>query len=181
MQIIETGDTSQMLRDLYRKWPDIKRHLKTLGCSATDAEDIFQEALLIFMRKLEDPAFELTVQPFFYVKNTCKFLWYNLSRKESKHRKVELSDNFAEFEGEWFQKEMKLRSIESALSRIGKQCQELLKRFYGLGESMSDIARKLGLRNDKVAKVQKYRCITKVKDLIRESETNKTEDTWTQL
>ncbi|OFZ56394.1 MAG: hypothetical protein A3D92_04505 [Bacteroidetes bacterium RIFCSPHIGHO2_02_FULL_44_7] len=159
---------TRLLRQLYAKWPDVRRYLKTLGCAAQDAEDIFQEALLVFVRKLEDPNFELTVEPFFYVKNTCKFLWYNQARKEAKYRTVELEEQFEEVNDDWMQKEMKLKSIEGALSKIGKQCQELLQRFYGLGESMSDIAQKLGLRNDKVAKAQKYRCITKVKEILQE-------------
>ena len=162
----------QTLKALYKKWPDVKRYMRSVGCKSTDAEDIFQEALLIFTRKLKEPEFELTVEPFHYVKNTCKFLWYNQSRKEGKIQKTEYNENFAEYENDWFQKEMKLRSIENAISKIGKQCQDLLKFFYGLGWNMVEIAKKLGLRNDKVAKAQKYRCINKVKDQIRSVQNN---------
>ena len=165
-------DINKELKALYRKWPDVKRFMRSVGCKSTDAEDIFQEALLIYTRKLNDPTFDLTVEPFHYVKNTCKFLWYNQTRKEGKIQKTEFNENFAQDEDEWFQKEMKLRSIEDALSKIGKQCQDLLKFFYGLGWSMVDNAKKLGMRNDKVAKAQKYRCINKVKEQIRSNQTN---------
>lgn len=94
-------------------------------------------------------------------------MWYNQSRKEGKNRQTELHENFSEEENdEWILNELKLRSIEKAMSQIGKQCQQLLQMFYGLGLSMSDIAKKIGLRNDKVAKVQKFRCITKVKEIV---------------
>ncbi len=162
-----SAEIDSILKGLYKKWPDIKRYLKSIGCASNDAEDIFQESLLIFNRKLNDPDFELTVDPFHYVKNTCKFLWYNLSRKENKNPKVQVTENLQEFETEWFEKELKLQQIEKAISQIGKQCQQILKMFYGLGHSMVEIAKTLGLRNDKVAKVQKYRCITKVKDIVR--------------
>lgn len=165
-------DINKELTALYKKWPDVKRFMKSIRCKATDAEDIFQEALLIYSRKLNDPQFELTVEPFHYVKNTCKFLWYNQARKEGKLQKTEFNENHAQIEDDWFQKEMKLRSIEDALSKIGKQCQDLLKFFYGLGWNMVDIAKKLGFRNDKVAKAQKYRCINKVKDQIRSEQIN---------
>ena len=85
-----------------------------------------------------------------------------------------MHENFQEYEDDWFQKEMKLRTIEDALLKIGKQCQELLQLFYGAGMSMVDIAKKLGLRNDKVVKSQKYRCINKVKDVIRSQEPHQT-------
>ncbi|MFT6500794.1 MAG: RNA polymerase sigma factor (sigma-70 family) [Crocinitomicaceae bacterium] len=166
-------DVNKELRTLYKKWPDVKRFLKSKGCNSTDAEDIFQEALLIFTRKMEEPDFELTVDSFHYVKNTCKFIWYNQSRKEGKHRHSELHDNFTEEEDdEWLQKELKLKSIEDALSQIGKQCQQILQMFYGLGLNMVDIAKKVGLRNDKVAKAQKYRCINKVKEIVLNDSNN---------
>lgn len=65
------------LRQLYKKWPEFKKYLKMLGCSAQTAEDIFQESLLIYIRKKETPEFVLTVDPFYYVRNTGKLLWYN--------------------------------------------------------------------------------------------------------
>ncbi|MCH2224820.1 MAG: sigma-70 family RNA polymerase sigma factor [Crocinitomicaceae bacterium] len=162
-------NSAEQLKALYKKWPDVKRYLKTYGCSSTDAEDLFQEALLIYIRKIEDPTFELTVAPFHYVKNTCKYLWYNQARKEGKKQKTEIHENIADIEDDdWFQKEMKLQRIEHAISKIGKQCQEILKLFYGKSWSMSEIAKKVGLRNDKVVKAQKYRCINKVKDQVNE-------------
>lgn len=164
---IKDSELNDTLKSLYKKMPDIKRFLKSIGCKSTDAEDIFQEALLIFSRKINTPDFVLNVEPFHYVKNTCKFLWYNQSRKEGKNPSVELTEHITEEENDWFQKELKLKNIEVALSKIGTQCQELLKLFYGFGWNMVDIAKKLGMRNDKVAKAQKYRCIGKVKDLIR--------------
>lgn len=156
--------TEDEIRSLYKKWPDVKRFMKTIGCNSQDAEDIFQEALLIYIRKKELPDFVLTVEPFHYVKNTCKFIWYNQSRKQAKNRTIESDNDIVDMDDDWFQKEMMLQQIEKAISTIGKKCQELLQLFYGLGWSMVDIAKKIGLRNDKVAKAQKYRCINKVKE-----------------
>ncbi|XOV67849.1 MAG: RNA polymerase sigma factor [Fluviicola sp.] len=160
----------QTLKELYRKLPDIKRFLASKGCPTSDAEDVFQEALLIFSRKLDEPDFELTVEPFHYVKNTCKFIWYNASRKNAKMRTEEISELTDFEEDEWMEKELKLRRIETAITKIGQKCQQLLKLFYGGGVTMSEIAKKLGMRNDKVAKAQKYRCIHKVKEVLENTD-----------
>ena len=81
-------------------------------------------------------------------------------------RTEEISDAPEFDDKEWMEKELKLRRIETANTKIGQKCQQLLKMFYGGGFSMSEIAKKLGMRNDKVAKAQKYRCIHKVKEVI---------------
>ena len=151
---------------LYKRWPEVKRFLKSKGCSTVDAEDIFQEALLIYTRKLNEPEFELTTAPFNYVMNTCKFIWYNQSRKENKHRYTELHENISKEEEDWILKELKLSQIEKAISQIGEKCQKLLQLLYGHGLKMSEIAVKIGLRSGNVVKVQKYRCIQKVKDIV---------------
>lgn len=155
----------QELKQLYKKWPETKRFLKKYGCNSTDAEDIFQEALVIFCRKKEQVDFVLTVDAFVYVRNTCKLLWYNQSRKNKKAPAGELEKDVLQQDDEWFQKEMKIQLVESAILQLGKQCRELLELFYGLGWNMVDIAKRIGLRNDKVAKAQKYRCLQKAKEI----------------
>jgi len=165
---LSTTDLNKHLKELYKKWPEIRRFLKTLGCDAVAAEDIFQEALLIYSRRIQSPDFVLTVEPVYYVRNTCKLLWYNQARKEQKYGEVALEKDVAAVDDEWFAKEMKLRRVEQAMEQLGEQCRELLQLFYGLGWSMVDIAKKIGLRNDKVAKAQKYRCLQKTKELVEQ-------------
>lgn len=159
------------LKALYKKWPEIKRFLLNLGCTKSDAEDVFQEALVIYIRKCEQSDFVLTVEPFFYVRNTCKLIWYNQSRKQGKQQTYSLEADVAQLDDDWFKKETQIRTIEQALTQLGKQCQELLQLFYGLGWNMVDIAAKIGLRNDKVAKAQKYRCLQKAKELVQSEAT----------
>lgn len=156
----------QDIQKLYKKWPEIKRFIKSIGCNAVEAEDIFQESLVIFIRKKEDPNFVLTVEPFYYVKNTCKLLWYNQARKNQKEHTIEITSEITSIDDEWFEKEMKIAKIENAIENIGKQCKEILQLFYGRGMNMIEIAKKVGLRNDKVVKAQKYRCLQKAKDLV---------------
>lgn len=152
------------LKELYKKWPEVRRFLGSLGCKKENAEDIFQEALVIFIRKKEDSNFVLTVDPHFYVRNTCKLLWYNQARKEGKHPNFELEKDIAQLEDDWFQKEMKLSIVEKAIQQLGTQCRQLLELFYGAGIAMTEIAKKVGLRNEHVAKAQKYRCLQKAKE-----------------
>jgi RNA polymerase sigma factor (sigma-70 family) len=155
------------LKNLYRKWPIVRRELRILGCQGSVAEDIFQEALLILCRKIEDPNFVLDVEAIHFVKSTCKYLWFNQARKAQKQQTVELNQEVAQIDEDWLEKEEKLTSIEEAILKLGKQCQQILTLFYSKSLSMEKIAQRVGLRNEKVAKAQKYRCIQKVKELIQ--------------
>ncbi|MDF3028050.1 MAG: polymerase sigma factor, sigma-70 family [Fluviicola sp.] len=155
---------------LYKHFPEVKRLLRTFGCDGVTAEDLFQEALIIYLRKKNDPDFDFQLAPIHFIKQTCKLLWYNSARKEQKHGATDLKLDVEEVPDSWMEKELQYKQLETALTKIGKQCKELLHLFYGLGWNMVDIANKLGMRNDKVAKAQKYRCIQKAKDLVQEAQ-----------
>lgn len=94
-------------------------------------------------------------------------MWYNQSRKEGKNHAVPLEEIQDLEQEDYTQKEMKFLRVEKAIEQIGAKCRELLQLFYGVGMNMSDIADKLGFRNDKVAKAQKYRCLNDLKDAVR--------------
>lgn len=163
-------EVKKELNVLYKHLPEVKRLLRSFGCDALTAEDIFQESLIIYLRKKNDPGFDFQLAPIHFIKQTCKLLWYNAARKEQKHGAVGLDFEPEETPDAWMEKELQYKQLESALAKIGRQCKELLHLFYGLGWNMVDIAKKLDFRNDKVAKAQKYRCIQKAKDLVQEAQ-----------
>lgn len=160
----------QVVKQLYRHWPIVRRALKEKGCTVRDAEDIFQEALLIFCRKMEDASFKLEVEPIFFVRQTCIFLWYNQARKEQKTPMFELTSDVPQLDEDWMEKEERISKIEHVIEKLGEQCRSILTLFYGKKWSMEEIAKKVGLRNEKVVKAQKYRCIQKVKDQLQKTE-----------
>lgn len=153
------------LAEAYRKFPVVRKYLWELGCDKLTAEDLFQEACLIYVRKRQDQTFQLTSDPILYIRNTCKLLWFNQTRKDKKIQSDELvSLEISVEDVDFLEKEEKLVHVEKAISQIGKKCQELLEMFYGFGKSMTEIAKKLDFRNEKVAKAQKYKCLQKAKD-----------------
>ena len=77
---------------------------------------------------------------------------------------------------EWFQHEMKLSIVEKAIQQLGEQCRQILQLFYGAGTAMAEIAVKVGLRNEKVVKAQKYRCLQKAKENARALEVKTVEN-----
>jgi len=73
------------LASFYRQHlPYIKNHILKKGGSKEDAEDIFQDALLVMYLKLKsnDTLISTTIGAYFY--GVCKNLWLNRLRKERK-------------------------------------------------------------------------------------------------
>ncbi len=150
---------------LYKEWPKIRSFMKLHSCDEGTAEDLFQEALLVYLRKRRE-GLELDVDAFFYVKKTCYFLWMNQAKKKKNYRETELAFDISSEEETFLEKEEKISEIEKSIAFIGEKCQQLLNFFYVDKLSMQQIAEKLNLDNEKATKAQKYRCIQKLKEKV---------------
>ena len=169
-RIAWSSEINKIIEEIYRERKEIRTYLLALSCPRENLDDIIQESILILSRKLDSGEYNQDIPPIAYVKKTARFIWYNESRKQSKITQAE-SDFEHDRDHDFLEKELKLRSIESAIEQIGKKCQQLLRMFYGLGMDMVSIAKKLDFRSNKVAKAQKYRCMNKVKDLVHNQPT----------
>jgi len=144
--------------------------LKNSG-SREDAEDIYQEALIILIRKVQSADFVLTSSLNTYLYSICRFLWSERLRKKNKNIEVELekvepalSENELELLSK---KETENTLAEKAFQQLGEKCKQLLLLFYFKKQAMKDIALKLKFSSEKVAKNQKYRCIEKAKENLQ--------------
>jgi len=79
----------------------------------------------------------------------------------SKEELVEIED----FEKEENQKDVKMKQLISNLSKLGKQCQEILKLFWFENLRHDEIASRMNLSNAKTSKATKSRCQNKLKEL----------------
>lgn len=152
------------LKQLYKYFPVVKKWLKAHGCNATDAQDIYQEALLVFCNKCQDESFKLTASFDTYILSVSKYIYFNQKRKERRTEELDQIEIEASNDvEEMLEKEERLDYCFKALSKISKQCKEMLELFYLHKTSMVDLAKKFGFANEKVAKSQKYRCLSYAK------------------
>src|SRR6202012_290891 len=83
VQMIRIGRNDVALNSLYRNFPMIRRIIRSRGGNIKDAEDIFQEALLILLKKVAQPEFHLTAKLSPYLYSVCNYLWNDhLKRKK---------------------------------------------------------------------------------------------------
>ncbi|MBR9859829.1 sigma-70 family RNA polymerase sigma factor [bacterium] len=157
------------LKKLYKYFPVVKKWLISRGCDKELARDIFQETLIVFCEKCRDEDFVMTSSVDTYLFSVSKFLYYNHARKAQREQAQDLNDleiAASNDVDEWKEYESKLNIAERAFRELGEKCKQLLEMFYLHKKSMKEIASKLELRNEKVAKAQKYRCIKNVKEQV---------------
>lgn len=168
IELLKVGKQDKAFLKLYKNYPQVEKLILSKGGSKEDAKDVFQEALIIFYEKVRGTDFKLTSSIGTYLYSVCRFIWKNATNKRNKTVSISIeftSDEEAEFQ-EAIEREEKFMQIESVLSQIGEKCLKLLKLFYYDGLKMKEIATKVGLKSEKVAKNQKYKCLERAKSKI---------------
>lgn len=128
-----------------------------------EAQDIYQDALIVFWQKVMDKDFTLTAKISTYLYSICQNLW--LKELERKKKWV-----YEEKDGEtWedYELDEKSRIIHECINALGSSCKQVLSLYYFDGMSMDEIADKLGFASSDTAKTKKYKCKKKLDELVR--------------
>ena len=139
---------------------------------AEDAEDIFQEAMIVLVNNLRKPGFVLKAKISTYLYSVIRQMW--LYKLRSKKTKVELTDSHSHVvdlgEEEISAKkafEEKHHLIKKMLQDLSEECRKLIVDYYYKNIKLKDIGKTMGY-TDAFVKVKKNRCmngfITKIKD-----------------
>jgi len=166
--LIKNGKHSQALEKLYKIYPAVQKYALECACSITDAEDMFQDGLVIFIEKTERQDFKLTASISTYLfgicKNLCREKQRNFSRKTMKENELEHDELSTDID-ELLEEERKYKALDKILIESGKKCMDLLKMFYVSNLSLKVIASSLGFKSETSAKTQKYKCLEKARNL----------------
>ncbi|MBU2926882.1 RNA polymerase sigma factor [Winogradskyella psychrotolerans] len=166
MLLFKNGQRDKAFKELYKLYPRIEKLILSKGGTKTDANDVFQEALIILNRNLEKLDFKLTSSFYTYLYSVSRFVWKDTQKQFSKQElhnlqgeEVSILDAVLE--------EQKYQSAERAFRELGERCQRLLQRFYLKKMSFKAIAVAMQFKSEKAAKNQKYKCLQKAKDIYR--------------
>lgn len=164
MALFKSGDREKAFKALYKLYPRIEKLIVSKGGSKEDANDVFQESLIILHRNLHKSDFQLTSSFYTYLYAVSRFVWKDQQKQFSKQE----LNNFNQQEAAVFDtviEEQKYRRAEQAFRELGERCQQLLQRFYIKKMSFKEIAILMQFKSEKIAKNQKYKCLKKAKDI----------------
>lgn len=160
---IRRNDTI-VLQFIYKNfYSKINFFIKKNSGDDDDANDIFQEAIIIIFRKLK--ANELVLDCTFetYLYSVCRFLWL----KQLDKRKVEkekIKDNHEyhdDIYDDGLEKVVDLneryRLYQKHFTNLGKDCQKVLQLYFDK-VPLNNIAQIMGFKSEKYAKKRKFKC-----------------------
>jgi RNA polymerase sigma factor (sigma-70 family) len=155
---------------LYKEvFPKVARYIGGKGGTLAEAKDVFQDALIIYYEKISIENVTFKRGEYAFIFGTAKNMWIDRYRQKIKELPFEqtLTDVVEEDE----QKIVNSR-ILLFLEKSGRKCMDLLQSFYYQKLPMTAIAERFGFSGIRSATVQKYKCIEKVRDIIKEKSLN---------
>jgi RNA polymerase sigma factor (sigma-70 family) len=147
-------------------YPSIEAHITQNFGSTEDAEDIFQEAIIVLLQKVRQGNFVLTSSLKTYLFAIARNLWLTRLR-DNKSIPVDNFDVYQQ-ETETYPFELqpeptKEEKVTSWLTKITENCQRILKAIFFYKEPMGSLMQKMGWKNKHTAANQQYKCIQQVK------------------
>jgi len=157
--------TTEQLTAIYRRgFPQVARYVARHGGTFEEAKDIFQDALIILYEKTETPV-NLKGEQMAYLMGTARHLWFRKHKQNNRETSLDILLETTDEDTEPTYAESKLLGY---LQRAGKKCIDLLKAVYYDRMPMTDIAEKFDYSSPHSATVQKYKCLEKVRDAVKQ-------------
>jgi RNA polymerase sigma factor (sigma-70 family) len=142
-------------------------YISVSGGGLRDAEDVYQDTLILFDRQIREGNFQGASSWETYFIGIAKWRWVSLKRKYA--HDIELKPEYYDepiesVEARAIENE-KREIIDEILSKIGERCKTMLM-LYKLSYSMEEIAEKMGLSSPELAKKNAYECRKKFKEFV---------------
>lgn len=170
IELIKQEKTDRAIKKVYSYFPVVKKFVLHNSGSKEEAEDVFQDALIIFIKKVKEDNFVLTSAINTYLFSVCRFIWMEELRRKHKQMNESSAMAFEYYQNQELEDDIKADSMQKlaqqAVQSIGEKCQQILIMFYYKKISMKNIATALNFASEKVAKNQKYRCMEKAKSFL---------------
>lgn len=162
------------LRELYKThYPMVVHLVCSNSGTEQEAKDIYQEAIIAFYERVQQPAFTLTCKIKTYLYAVSRRLWLKkLAEKKRFNGSIDEAETFLGIDEELkeiAEKENRFKRMSAALASLGEPCRGLIEDFYIHDLSMEEISVKFDYTNADNAKNQKYKCLQRLKKLFFEN------------
>ena len=162
------ADRAQALARLYRQgYPPVRRYVGRRGGSEQDAQDVFQDAVVILYEQATGGTLVLTASPSTYLLSISRNLWRQELRRRARlpHQALPTAVDLAAEEPEALAEPA--FAVLDYVEQLGEKCKSLLLSFYYFQQPLAQIAETRGYRSVRSATVQKFKCLERLRNSVR--------------
>ena len=149
----------------HRLFIHVARYIGNHGGTLAHAEDLYHDALILYYDALAKPGFILQTTEEAYIMGIVKNRWSHVVRGEHHNEDLCALDSTADIGSA----DVDRKKLHAIILTAGKKCLDMLTMFYHGRSTAHDIARAFGFTSDHSASVQKYKCIEKIRETIRQN------------
>ena len=166
------ANPDEAIRYLYRsQFRLTAAYIKQNSGTEEDAEDIFQELVLVFIEILKKDKFrgESSVSTFLYA--LTRNIWLNeLNRRGKSKRRDEIFEKAKDKSDPDVSlliadRETKMQLME-VVDKLGETCKKILLAFYFENLAIREILQTLNYENEQVVRNKKYKCLKQLEQMM---------------
>ena len=156
----------EVYETLYAKhFRAVKRYILKNSGTQEDAEDVFQDAIIVLHKSLTSENFELKSSLETYLFSVARNVWFNELRRRKRDILEEDPNNYIPETEQTNLLIKKTETLRELISQLKGDCQRILIDFYFHNISMKDIMEEYGLGSIQAAKNKKFRCLNRLASL----------------
>jgi DNA-directed RNA polymerase specialized sigma24 family protein len=169
LQVNTKHSREEIFTALYQKaFPVVARYVAKMGGSFDEAKDVFQDAIIIYYEKILSNNLSLQSSEKAYLLGIAKHLWLKTYREGEGI--LPLDNTNAGMLAEESADSYATGKLMYYLETAGQKCMDMLRAFYYDKLPVVQITQLFGYSGVRSATVQKYKCLEKVRDTIKQKE-----------
>lgn len=163
------ADRTQALTQLYRRaFPAVQRLVRRQGGSPEDAQDVFQDALVVLYEQAVAGTLVLTASASTYLVGVSRHLWQHELRRRARLPHEPLPDDPGPLLADTpVTEEPASFAVLDYVQQLGDKCRAVLLAFYYFQQPLTQIAATHGYRSVRSATVQKFKCLERLREKVR--------------
>ena len=160
-----------VLSQLYGKpFQSTRKMIMRNSGNEQDAQDIFQDAVIVFYKNCLKPGFQLTSSISTYLYSISRNLWLRQIKGQQTFmdtQDVDLKTDELDLELAYLQNDHIVQGIIEMMPILGKNCQEILLKYYFESKDHQEISQDLEYASEHVVREKKYRCLKSLREAVK--------------
>jgi RNA polymerase sigma factor (sigma-70 family) len=163
--IKELGKRNNAAYDLLYSfyYPGIEKFVKKNSGTSADAQDVFQETIMVLLDKVPKKDFILTSSIKTYITAVASNIWLKRLRDAKRITRLDLNYELEDMSlAEWEQKEegrVQRNLLQRVFEKMTRHCVIFLTRTFLSGASREKLMEEMGYKNSHTFDNQKYKCL----------------------